>query len=62
DVYLDRALLSSSPDVRIVHGHGTGRLKKAVRRHLERHPAVAGWRPGGDREGGDGATVVTLAG
>lgn len=61
DVYLDRALLSSSPDVRIVHGHGTGRLKKAVRRHLDRHPAVASWRPGGDREGGDGATVVTLA-
>lgn len=62
DGYLDRALLAGSPEVRVVHGHGTGRLKKAVRSHLKDHPAVAGWRAGGRGEGGDGATVVTLAG
>ena len=62
DGYLDRALLAGSSEVRVVHGHGTGRLKKAVRSHLKNHPAVAGWRPGGRGEGGDGATVVTLAG
>jgi DNA mismatch repair protein MutS2 len=46
--------------VRIVHGHGTGRLRAAVRGHLARHPQVARVRPGSDGEGGDGATVVTL--
>ncbi len=60
DAYLDRALLTSASEARIVHGHGTGRLKKAVRRHLDSHPAVESWRPGGAREGGDGATVVVL--
>lgn len=62
DAYLDRALLAGMPEVRIVHGHGTGRLKLAVREILETHRAVAKWRPGGKTEGGDGATVATLAG
>jgi len=62
DDYLDRALLSARPDVRVVHGHGTGRLRDAVREHLRSHPAVAGQRPGAPNEGGDGATVVTLRG
>ncbi len=54
DLYLDV--------VRVVHGHGSGRLRDAVREHLRDHPAVASHRPGRRREGGDGATVVTLAG
>jgi len=62
DAYLDRALLSSRPEVRVVHGHGTGALRDAVREHLKRHPAVASQRPGKGNEGGDGATVVTLRG
>ena len=62
DDYLDQALLSSRAEVRIVHGHGTGRLKKAVREHLRGHPAVDSHRPGKPNEGGDGATVVTLRG
>jgi len=62
DDYLDQALLASRATVRIVHGHGTGRLKKAVREHLRGHPAVASHRPGKPNEGGDGATVVTLHG
>ena len=60
DDYLDRALLSARPEVRVVHGHGTGRLRDAVREHLRTHPAVAAQRPGKRDEGGDGATVVTL--
>jgi len=60
DSYLDQALLSSEGDLRIVHGHGTGRLKKAIREHLRHHPAAAGARPGHDNEGGDGATIVSL--
>jgi DNA mismatch repair protein MutS2 len=62
DEYLDRALLASRPEVRVVHGHGSGRLRQAVREHLRGHPAVAAHRPGQRDEGGDGATVVTLRG
>jgi DNA mismatch repair protein MutS2 len=61
DDYLDRALLGTRNELRVVHGHGSGQLKKAVRKHLRGHPAVATQRPGEPNEGGDGATVVTLA-
>jgi DNA mismatch repair protein MutS2 len=60
DDYLDRALLSGRRDVRVVHGHGSGRLREAVRRHLKAHPAVSAIRPGAANEGGNGATVATL--
>lgn len=60
DRYLDRALLSAVPEVRIVHGHGSGRLRKAVREHLRGHPAVVSQRAGKPNEGGNGATVVSL--
>ncbi len=60
DRFLDRSLLAALPEVRIVHGHGSGRLRTAVRRHLRRHPAVAGQRAGRSHEGGDGATVASL--
>jgi DNA mismatch repair protein MutS2 len=60
DDYLDRALLAGRGEVRIVHGHGTGRLREAIREHLRRHPAVASFRPGAANEGGNGATVVAL--
>ena len=62
DRYLDRCLLASLHEVRIVHGHGSGKLKRAVRESLREHVAVESWRPGEPREGGDGATVVVLAG
>lgn len=62
DEYLDQALLAGRPAVRVVHGHGTGRLRDAVREHLRRHPAVASFRPGAPEEGGNGATVVELTG
>jgi len=60
DKWLDRATLAGRGEVRVVHGHGTGRLRSAVRAFLDRHPQVAGHRPGREGEGGDGATVVTL--
>lgn len=62
DGYLDRAILGGREEVRVVHGHGSGQLKKAVRDHLRRHRAVASFRPGEPNEGGDGATVVALRG
>jgi DNA mismatch repair protein MutS2 len=60
DEYLDRALRASRGEVRVVHGHGTGRLREAIRDHLRRHRAVASLRAGAPNEGGNGATVVTL--
>ena len=60
DVYLDRALASGRERVRVVHGHGSGRLRRAVREHLRAHPAVAGFDPAPPSAGGDGATEVQL--
>lgn len=60
DRFLDRAVLAGHREVRLVHGHGSGRLRAAVRELLSAHAHVARWR-GGDRyEGGDGATIATL--
>jgi DNA mismatch repair protein MutS2 len=58
DAYLDRAVLSGLPWVRVIHGHGTGAMKSAVREALRAHPSVRRSRPGEKGEGGDGATVV----
>jgi len=60
DRFLDRALLEGKQAVRIIHGFGTGTLRKALRDHLRKHPAVKSWRPGGENEGGDGATIAVL--
>jgi DNA mismatch repair protein MutS2 len=58
--YLDDAARSGRGEVRIVHGHGTGRLRRAIRDYLRSHRLVSNQRPGGAGEGGDGATVVQL--
>ena len=60
DAFLDQAMLSGRAEVRIVHGHGSGRLRDALRERLRKHPAVVASRPGAPNEGGNGATVVTL--
>ncbi len=60
DKYLDDAYLAGLPSVRIVHGKGTGTLRRAVREQLEGHPLVASYRPGDQHEGGDGVTVAEL--
>ena len=60
DAYLDRALAAGRERVRVVHGHGSGRLRRAVREHLRSHPAVAGFDPAPPSAGGDGATEVLL--
>ncbi|MDR4464570.1 MAG: endonuclease MutS2 [Nitrospira sp.] len=57
---LDRATLSSAPYLRIIHGHGTGRLKSVVREYLKNSPYVAEFRAGDRAEGGDGVTVARM--
>jgi DNA mismatch repair protein MutS2 len=60
DRFLDSAAVVGYGEVRVIHGHGTGRLRRAVREFLDGHPHVERHRPGKAHEGGDGATVVTL--
>ncbi len=61
DRFLDQALLASHAKIRVIHGHGSGRLRRAVREHLRCHPAVTTHKAGGPKEGGNGATVVELS-
>lgn len=60
DRFLDRALLSSFPYVKILHGTGSGRLYKAVHEYLRSHPAPKKFRFGTPEEGGGGITIVDL--
>ena len=60
--YLDDAYLAGLPYARIIHGKGTGVLRRAVRDLLRDHPLVASYRAGELREGGDGVTVVKFVG
>lgn len=58
EAFLDRAARNGGRALFVVHGHGTGALKRAVRRELDAAPYALTWRPGGNGEGGDGVTVV----
>ena len=58
--YLDDAFMAGLPTVRLVHGKGTGALRKTVRTLLSAHPLVESFRDGEPSEGGAGATVAAL--
>ncbi|HLM54496.1 MAG TPA: Smr/MutS family protein, partial [Pyrinomonadaceae bacterium] len=60
DRFLDEAYLHGHTHVRIIHGHGTGALRRAVHELLRRHPHVATFDLAPDNQGGAGATVVEL--
>lgn len=60
DRYLDDAYAAGISQARIIHGKGTGALRKFVHEYLKSHPVVASFRLGEESEGGAGATVVTL--
>ena len=58
--YLRAAQDAGLPRVRIVHGKGTGALRRIVHGVLDGHPAVCSYRLAGEHSGGWGATVVEL--
>ena len=58
--YLDKASLANLTPVYIIHGHGTGALKSAIRNFISTSPYVAKYRVGEDAEGGDGVSVVDI--
>lgn len=60
DRFIDQSLLSARDVIFVIHGHGTGALRSAIRSHLDGHHAVTRWRPGERAEGGDGVTIAWL--
>ena len=58
---LDEAFRAGLPELRVIHGKGTGTLRRAVRELLTRHDLVRGHASAPPRAGGDGVTVVELA-
>jgi DNA mismatch repair protein MutS2 len=57
---LDQAILSGAASLRVVHGHGTGRLREGIRKQFREHRAVERLRAGDRTEGGNGATILEL--
>ncbi|HEX7721351.1 MAG TPA: Smr/MutS family protein, partial [Pyrinomonadaceae bacterium] len=60
DKFLDEAFLNGLTEVRIIHGHGTGALRKAIAELLADHPHVARFAAAPQDQGGSGATIVEL--
>jgi len=60
DKYLDDVYLAGLSPVRLVHGTGSGRLRKAIAELLGRHPHVEAFAPAPSDEGGAGVTIVNL--
>jgi len=62
DHFVDESLLAGREAIFVVHGHGTGALRAAIRSHLQTHKGIEKLRPGEQNEGGDGVTVAFLRG
>lgn len=60
EAYLDKASLANLSPVYVIHGHGTGALKSAVREFISTSPYVAKFRVGENAEGGDGVSVIDI--
>ena len=60
EVTLDRASEQQEDRLKIIHGHGTESLKKAIRTYLSRSVYVKKWKAGTSTTGGDGVTWVEL--
>ncbi len=58
--FLDDALLADERRLRVVHGHGTGRLREALTTFFREHPLVARVSAASEEEGGRAATIVEL--
>jgi DNA mismatch repair protein MutS2 len=61
DKAIDEAFLGGLKELEVIHGAGTGRLRQAIREHLEDHPLVKAFLPGDPGGGGNGVTVVEIA-
>ena len=60
DKYIDNAVLSGITTVTVIHGKGTGTLRKAVQAHLRSHKNIAAFRTGTFGEGENGVTIAEI--
>ncbi|NLO18781.1 MAG: endonuclease MutS2 [Ignavibacteria bacterium] len=60
DDFISQAILGNADQITIIHGKGTGALRKAIQEFLHHHPTIKSYRDGDLLEGGDGVTVVEL--
>jgi DNA mismatch repair protein MutS2 len=60
DRFLDQATMSDIQELRIIHGHGTGQLRRAIAKHLSEHPLIERFETAPDNQGGGGATLAYL--
>ncbi|HXZ35263.1 MAG TPA: Smr/MutS family protein [Thermodesulfobacteriota bacterium] len=60
DKAIDEAFLCGLKELEVIHGAGTGRLRQAIREHLQDHPLVKAFLPGGPGRGGNGVTVADI--
>ena len=60
DKFLDEALLGEQRTIRLIHGHGTGQLRRRIAEFLHDHPLVARYAAAAPDQGGSGVTVVEL--
>jgi DNA mismatch repair protein MutS2 len=58
--FLDASLLGDQRVVHLIHGHGTGQLRRALAGFLQQHPLVARFAAAPPEQGGGGVTVVEL--
>ena len=58
--YIDDALLAGHAKVSIIHGKGTGALRKGVQNFAHDHPSISSYRNGKANEGGSGVTIIEL--
>lgn len=60
ETYIDAAYVAGLPFARIIHGKGTGALRKAVQERVQDHPLISKAMRGDPKEGGDGVTVIHM--
>jgi DNA mismatch repair protein MutS2 len=60
DQFLNQAIVHETSPIMIIHGHGTGALRNAIREALSTNSSLEQFRPGENYEGGDGVTIVEI--
>lgn len=60
DKAIDNAILSNLSSIRVIHGHGTGAVRKAVYEYIKTSPSIKSHRYGGEGEGLNGVTIINL--
>ena len=60
DNFIDKAVTDNLEEIKVIHGVGTGRLREAIARRLQKHRHVASFRAGKYGEGETGVTFIKI--